>query len=214
MHLGKMPKYQVLLQVQQLLDLVFVFLHLPEGKHNMKVQIQASIATVPSPLQAEAAALVLAARIAQHLQLQQVTFLTDNLTLARAAADKKLASDKIHWEIRKDLANYLLASKGLQPQVYHISRDLNGIAHSVAHQVLNSSTEHVFCCSSSAHRNRECLHCTLCKHSGPCNPCCKLLLSECIRRLWRLFTVKKSIYFLGVLFLVFYAILFLVYKFF
>ena len=101
-------------------------------------------------------ALVLAANAAKHLQVQQATFLTDNLTLATAAAKREIATNKILWELRKSLADYIHVTAGLQAQVYHISRDLNGIAHSVAHQVLNHSLEPSFTCINSAHRNREC----------------------------------------------------------
>lgn len=116
-----------------------IFMQIPEGDHCTKVQIQASAPTTSTPLQAEAVALLLAATTAQYLQVQQATFLTDNLTLARAAANRDLVSDKVHWETRKALADYILATTGLQTQVYHISRDLNGIAHSVAHQVGNGN---------------------------------------------------------------------------
>ena len=71
----------------------------------MKVFIQASTSLTPSPLQAEAWALLLAAKVAAVLQLHQVTFLTDNLALARAAASS--ASDpQALWEIRNLVSNF------------------------------------------------------------------------------------------------------------
>jgi hypothetical protein len=49
----------------------------------------------PSPLHAEALALSLAAKIAAALQLSQPTFLTDNLSLARAAAANSLTDPHV-----------------------------------------------------------------------------------------------------------------------
>ena len=48
-----------------------------------------------SPLQAQALALVLAAKIAHILQLKQV--LTDCLPLAKAVASRRLDSNDVHW---------------------------------------------------------------------------------------------------------------------
>nr|XP_051229148.1 uncharacterized protein LOC127346950 [Lolium perenne] len=55
------------------------------------VMIQASTIQPSSPILAEAAALLLASNIAAKIQEQGVTFLTDNLTLARAAAAHSIA---------------------------------------------------------------------------------------------------------------------------
>uniref|UniRef100_N1QRP3 Putative beta-D-xylosidase 2 n=1 Tax=Aegilops tauschii TaxID=37682 RepID=N1QRP3_AEGTA len=68
-------------------------------QRSMQVQIQASTEPTFSPLQAEAHALVLAARVTQLLQISQPTFLTDNLSLAKAAASKNVLADAIPWEL-------------------------------------------------------------------------------------------------------------------
>ena len=88
---------------------------------------------------AEALALLLAVTLANLLQLQHVTFLTDNLTLAKAAAALKTADQQVPWEIRQHIAQYKLVSQELDPKIYHIKRDLNGVAHNCAHQALRHS---------------------------------------------------------------------------
>jgi hypothetical protein len=118
------------------------------------ILIQASTDKAPSPLHAEALALLLAATIADRLQASQVTFLTDNLILSRAAVAVKTTDPQVPWEIREKIANY---SRGLQTQVYHIKRNINGVAHNCAHQAIRQSQSMpIFSCSSSAHRQGNC----------------------------------------------------------
>ena len=115
----------------------------------MQVQIQASTEPTFSPLQAEAHALVLAARVTQLLQIREPTFLTDNLSLAKAATSRNVSADAIPWSIRKLIAEFYNTTRQLQSQVFHISRGINGIAHNVAHQVLTRAIGPVFSCFSS-----------------------------------------------------------------
>jgi hypothetical protein len=62
-----------------------------------KILIQASASSMaPSPLHAEALGLLLGSQIAMKLKAQKVTFLTDNLTLAKAAAAKTISGKKCH----------------------------------------------------------------------------------------------------------------------
>jgi hypothetical protein len=88
----------------------------------------------PSPLHAEALALTFAAKIAAALQLSQPTFLTDNLSLARAAATNSLTDPRILWQIRNLVAEFKQVSQCLQASICHIKRDLNGIAHNCSQQ--------------------------------------------------------------------------------
>lgn len=101
------------------------------------LQIQTSAPITQSPLQAEAESLLLAANVTQLLQVAQPTFLTDNLSLAKVAAARNVWADSTPWTIRITLADFYRSADDLQAQVFHISREINGIAHSVAHQVLS-----------------------------------------------------------------------------
>lgn len=135
---------------------VGVYLSLPQDPMEVNVQIQASTVTTDTPLQAEALALLLAAQVAKRLNIFQPTFLTDCLSLASFAAKRKIAETTIPWTIRKVLAEFFCFSSDLHSQVFHISREINGIAHNVAHQVLTSLEEPDICCFASAHRNMTC----------------------------------------------------------
>lgn len=57
-----------------------------QGDTKMELHISAQCHNISSPIQAEAQALKLAAMLAKQMHLQGATFLTDNLTLAKAAA--------------------------------------------------------------------------------------------------------------------------------
>jgi hypothetical protein len=128
-------------------------------QHNIgaTILIQASTTQTPSPLQAEAAALNLAARIASHLQISQVSFLTDNLALARAAASKRASDPHIPWEIREQIAIFKNTTRNIEQEVYHIKRDFNNIAHSCAQQAIRQvQSRPIISCSNSAHQNCRC----------------------------------------------------------
>jgi ribonuclease HI len=105
-----------------------LFLQLQTTQANCKVRIQASTNHICSPLQAEALALVFAAKIANSLELQGVTFLTDKLTLAKAAAARSIAHEQVPWQIRNVIASFNQVTTHLQAAIYHINMNLNGEA--------------------------------------------------------------------------------------
>uniref|UniRef100_A0ACD5TJS8 Uncharacterized protein n=1 Tax=Avena sativa TaxID=4498 RepID=A0ACD5TJS8_AVESA len=111
----------------------------------------------PSPLHVEAMALLFATQLAQQLHAHKVTFLTDNLTLARALAASRTTVSEAPWEIREHIAQYQKASRDLQSTIYHVKRDLNGVAHDGAHQAIRQSQSRpTFSCSNSAHVHGNC----------------------------------------------------------
>jgi hypothetical protein len=134
-----------------------IFCQIHESNFKATVLIQASAPMTPSVLQAEAEALLLAARIASTFHLQDITFLTDNSTLAKAAAVRSVSHSQVHWEIRNHIAGYINLTQSLGASVYHIKRDLNGVAHDSAHQAIRQDASiPIFSCISSAHRNVSC----------------------------------------------------------
>uniref|UniRef100_A0A8R7UVC7 Reverse transcriptase zinc-binding domain-containing protein n=1 Tax=Triticum urartu TaxID=4572 RepID=A0A8R7UVC7_TRIUA len=108
---------------------VGIYISLPHDQKEVSVQIQASTSITSTPLQAEAFALLLAAKVAKCLNISQPTFLTDCLSLASFAASRKITETATPWTIRKVLADFFCYSSDLQPRVFHISREINGIAH-------------------------------------------------------------------------------------
>jgi hypothetical protein len=134
-----------------------VYIQIKEDNFEATAMIQASTQTSASVLQAEAEALSFAVRVASKLQLQHQTFLTDNITLARAAASSSATHPQVPWEIRRHIADYMQFAKTATSKVYHIKRDLNGVAHNCAHQALRQSlSQPIFSCSNSAHRDLPC----------------------------------------------------------
>jgi beta-galactosidase beta subunit len=101
------------------------------------LMIQASTAHSSSPLLAEADALLFATKVAAQVQAQGITFLTDNLTLARAASATAITNEQVPWELRQQIAGYKRDSEELQSKIYHINRNLNGVAHDCANRQLD-----------------------------------------------------------------------------
>ena len=119
--------------------------------------IQATTPQESSVFQSEAKALLLAAKFAQLLQVEAPIFITDNQVLAKTAAARKLDHPLLHWNARAYLADYFEATSSLLPQVFHVSRELNIVAHNCAAQVLRRSlNQHIYKCLNSAHSLDSC----------------------------------------------------------
>ena len=110
-----------------------VFIHISGHEIERKIMIQASTSDAHSPLCAEALALQLAARVVAKLQIQQATFFTDNLSLAKMAASRNINDNSINWGCRTPISNFLQDTSSIQTAIYHINRNINGIAHDCAH---------------------------------------------------------------------------------
>ena len=134
-----------------------IFMEFSQNGHSFTIMIQASTTMTSSVLQAEAKALLLATQFSEKLGIVKPTMLTDNKTLAKAVASRRLDTDHMHWNTRDILARILNSMSNLQAQVFHIKRNVNGVAHNCAHQVLtNSVGPPILSCSSSAHSSPSC----------------------------------------------------------
>jgi ribonuclease HI len=134
-----------------------VFCQLQHSSRQYKAMIQAAMPTMPSPLHAETTAFVFAVQMAEQMNISPVTFLTDNLNLAKAASAEKITDSSVPWELREQIPNYKKASKNLQAKIFHVKRDMNRVAHDCSQQAIRQSlSEPIFCCSSSAHLSSTC----------------------------------------------------------
>ena len=106
-----------------------IFIQICGDRPCSKICISAISPPASSAIQAEAFGLLLASQIAQLLHIQQATFLTDNSTLAHAAATQDLRLAPGHWTIRPQLA-HMAASSSFDPsKVFHTPRSNNFRAH-------------------------------------------------------------------------------------
>jgi ribonuclease HI len=128
-----------------------------ENGQEFNVMVQASAPQAASVLQAEADAMLLATKLAELLNINIPTLLTDNQILAKAMASRKLDNPQLHWNARETFAQILNSMFKTKSQVFHIKRDLNGAAHKCANQVLRQSLgEPIYRCICSAHSSSSC----------------------------------------------------------
>ena len=91
------------------------------------------------------------------LGINRPTLLTDNQSLAKVAASSQLDHQLLRWDVRDVLACFFTISSCLLSQVFHIKRDLNGVAHNCAHQALRRSLDQpIYSCVTLAHTPDQC----------------------------------------------------------
>ena len=135
---------------------VRIYISIPFVQGEINVQVEASATSTSTPLQAEAIALTSAAHIASQRNIAHPVFLTDCLSLAKCAALRNTLDSSSPWNIRKDLAIFLKQTAFLHPKVFHISREINGIAHNLAQQVFISTSNTQVCGFPRTHSPRSC----------------------------------------------------------
>ena len=123
-----------------------------QNQQQRSIYVQGHAALVSTPLEAEALALSMAAKVTRCLNLQDPTFLTDCLTLAKVAADRDIRSSNSLWKISPMLASYISDTLNSQAPIDHIKREINGVAHNLAHQSLSPQ----YVCYASSHRHDSC----------------------------------------------------------
>ena len=133
-------------------------MHIHQGSRRLKVQIYAIGNHAESAIQAEAQALVIATNILARLQIKDAIFLTDNLSLAKAAAARSPRTDPGHWEARGLLAEFCAVTNASSVQFFHISRLHNMEAHDLAQLALTHITDQQvhFSCSNADHLEDSC----------------------------------------------------------
>lgn len=135
---------------------VGLYFCIPSNQGEINIQVQALAPPTSTPLQAEVVALACAAQLAARLNIHCPTFLTDCLSPASDAASQNISHSTSHWNIRKELATFVKCTSNRNPQVFHISRDINGIAHKLAQQVFRYIGGPFLICSAHSHSSSPC----------------------------------------------------------
>jgi hypothetical protein len=134
-----------------------IYFHMQDNQLHTDVFLLAKHRQVSSALQAEAQALCLAAQLASSMDIQMPVFFTDCRNLARAAAAPGAKDPAVLWEIRRQVIQFQKSAKPLGSSVYHIKREINGVAHGCANQARRSvRSEPISSCRNSAHSNITC----------------------------------------------------------
>jgi hypothetical protein len=128
-----------------------IFIQNPGMTHCSSIYILAMSPLASSALQAEALGIHLAIKIAELLCTQQPVFLTDNKTLALAAATNDPDDAPGHWQIAPQLAAICSSSAFSATRIFHISRHQSFKAHhqaKLALRLINSDVIFRCLCNS------------------------------------------------------------------
>uniref|UniRef100_A0ACD5ZF00 Uncharacterized protein n=1 Tax=Avena sativa TaxID=4498 RepID=A0ACD5ZF00_AVESA len=91
------------------------------------------------------------------MNLASPIFFTDNLTLAKAATAQGVSDNNMIWAIRRQAIEYQKLAHPLLGSIFHISREINGVAHNCAQQARRSlGSEPICSCRNSPHNNFSC----------------------------------------------------------
>jgi hypothetical protein len=131
---------------------VGIYITWKNGQHTTDVFISTKTSPVSIPIQAEAEGLLVAANITSSLLLLDLFFFTDNLSLAKAVQAQGVADPIVLWEIRRHAVQFQEKMQPLRPQITHISRSFNIVAHNCAQQAKTLSRTLPICsCMNSTH---------------------------------------------------------------
>jgi hypothetical protein len=111
-----------------------IYLTFKEQNSHIDMLILAIKHDVPLPIHAEAHALALAGRLAAALSLQEPTFFSDCANLVKAAAAQGAANPAMLWEIHRQAIEFQEDTRPLRPRIFHVKREINGVAHNCAQQ--------------------------------------------------------------------------------
>ena len=127
-----------------------------ERRTKWQIKISATAMQAQSAIHAEALAIKLAAIIINMTGIHEAAILTDNLTLAKAAAAREPTKQPGHWMIRGILADFCALTSSSHVQVFHVRRNQNSVAHDAAKlaysQEFNPNQHCVTTCTIAEHQ--------------------------------------------------------------
>jgi ribonuclease HI len=129
-----------------------VIIYMQANQHCQQVQVSALAPQAFSPLQTEAHAMHLAAKLAGLLHIQDTHFYTDCSVLASAVASTDIFAAPSHWEVRPLMAQIQSCPAFQRNRVAHIHRSGNVKAHHQARLAMKiqSTSLAIRCLSSGA----------------------------------------------------------------
>jgi hypothetical protein len=92
---------------------------------------------------------------AEKAQIQSPVIFTDCCNLAKAVGAAGANDPAVLWEIRRHQCQNI--KRDCQASIFHISREINGVAHSLTHQARRFfGSEPICSCRNVAHSNIPC----------------------------------------------------------
>jgi hypothetical protein len=100
----------------------------------------------------------LGSSVAEALHLRRTNYLSDNFTLAEAAAKREPNNYPGHWSIRPSLNQFVQNTKNQQSRVFKINKSFNEVAHKQAQEAyrLHDIQTCLFSCLGASHNRDNC----------------------------------------------------------
>jgi hypothetical protein len=105
------------------------------------------------PIEAEASALLLSAKLAAAINLRRPIFITDNEVLATTANMGDLVHSPGHWSLRPILTDFIASATNMTHSIFKIGRDANSVADTLAKKIRRTAAPSscLFSCESWTH---------------------------------------------------------------
>jgi hypothetical protein len=116
-----------------------------------------AIQRILQPIEAEASALLLAAKLAAAVNVQRPVFITDNEVLATVANRRDLLRNLGHWSLRPILGDFTATTANMMHSIIKIGRDANSVADNLTKKARQAAipSSCLFSCESWTH-SRNC----------------------------------------------------------
>ena len=109
-----------------------------------------AIQRILQPIEAEASALLLAAKLAAAINVQRPVFITDNEVLATAANKRDFVHSLGHWSLQPILADFIASTANMTHSTIKIGTNANSVADNLARKARRTAVPSscLFSCES------------------------------------------------------------------